>query len=41
MWDDDTLSDVLSFAEEGTLRSSSELDVIVDGLLEELDGEWE
>ena len=41
MWDDDTLSDILSYAEEDELRQYGDLNKIVNMLLEELDGEWE
>lgn len=41
LWDDDTLADALSYAEEGELLSYGDIDKIVDDLLEELDGEWE
>lgn len=41
MWDDDTLSDILSYAEEGELRQCGDLDKIINMFLEELDGEWE
>ena len=39
-WDDDELSDVLSYCEEGVIEEYGKPDEIAKGLVEELDGMW-